>query len=548
MPVDYLNALNTRGSGLNLSELSVNLARAEINPRQQIYETRITQTETTISALGQLRSSAQDLSDALALAGQTQVRTASSSDAAISVSVTDSNLLDVQDRSISVVQMAQSQVLEFKGFASADAEISAGSLQIDFGIWNGEDPDVFSQNPDRPSTTVTVSAGATLDDLAAQLSTIDGVTAQVVDVGDGTFSLGVSSAMGIGEALRFTATEDPSPSATATSLTTLDNSATNATVQVQASQSAMLQVDGIAVFRSSNTITDVIDGVTLNLNGTTLFPATVSVADDADGTFAVFEALVEQLNSTMGFLDTATGRASETSAAGDLAGDPVAQALERELSSLVSRTYEGFGGSLVSMALVGLTTARDGSLTLDREQFDRAFAADPLAVSGLLRDRLSTSTGEVSGTLYSLDATAGSYAFTQSGTTLQINGLSLSGTVQDDGRISYAITEGQLAGATLVLEASDTGGTLDFGRSFVSTLESRLDDVLSSVGSINRREDALRDAITDDRASIAELEVRLTTIEARYTARFTAMEQIVTELNSTGEYLKNLVDAWNADR
>lgn len=548
MPVDYLNALNTRGSGLNLSELSVNLARAEINPRQQIYETRITQTETTISALGQLRSSAQDLSDALALAGQTQVRTASSSDAAISVSVTDSNLLDVQDRSISVVQMAQSQVLEFKGFASADAEISAGSLQIDFGIWNGEDPDVFSQNPDRPSTTVTVSAGATLDDLAAQLSTIDGVTAQVVDVGDGTFSLGVSSAMGIGEALRFTATEDPSPSATATSLTTLDNSATNATVQVQASQSAMLQVDGIAVFRSSNTITDVIDGVTLNLNGTTLFPATVSVADDADGTFAVFEALVEQLNSTMGFLDTATGRASETSAAGDLAGDPVAQALERELSSLVSRTYEGFGGSLVSMALVGLTTARDGSLTLDREQFDRAFAADPLAVSGLLRDRLSTSTGEVSGTLYSLDATAGSYAFTQSGTTLQINGLSLSGTVQDDGRISYAITEGQLAGATLVLEASDTGGTLDFGRSFVSTLESRLDDVLSSVGSINRREDALRDAITDDRASIAELEVRLTTIEARYTARFTAMEQIVTELNSTGEYLQNLVDAWNADR
>ena len=46
---------------------------------------------------------------------------------------------------------------------------------------------------------------------------------------------------------------------------------------------------------------------------------------------------------------------------------------------------------------------------------------------------------------------------------------------------------------------------------------------------------------------LEELDEKYDMLYDRYLSRFTAMEQVVAQLNSTGDYLTNLVDAWNSD-
>ncbi|MEC8628608.1 MAG: flagellar filament capping protein FliD [Pseudomonadota bacterium] len=551
MNTDILSSLNSSGSGLNISQVAGELAEAETAPRRNIIEDRIDDAETSISALGLVRAEIEALDQSLALASTARSTAVFSSNASVTATLNDVTAAELTDTQIEVVALALPQVLEFSGFAGPDAALDAGTITIETGVWFGEEiPQSFAQNPDNAPVTIEIAEGTTLQDLADQLSAVTGVTARVLDVGDGTVSLGVSSEFGVGNALRLTATPAGTPTGTGIDIAGFDTTTTNADKQVQAASDAMVLLNGIAVFRDSNSFDDVIDGVTLRLNEVSTNPATVSVTADGESAFVVLDALINQLNTTTSFVRDVTRRAYGGEAAGNLAGDPVADALGRRLNSLINGGLEGFGDAPVYLSDLGVQTLRDGSLSLNRTLFDEAFAANPALFDAIVTDRLRADSPDitVSGTITG-GAPAGSYDFVRDPDTgyATLNGTEVIATPLDDGTIRYRAYSGDLAGVSITVPADTTAATITYGKSLTETMRDELDAILADNGMIGRRERALGDTITEDQASINDLNLQAIELEERYIRRFAEMERIITEMNSTGQYLTNLVNAWNAD-
>ena len=543
MSSEILSRLNTNGSGLNLAELANSLVDAETLPKISAAQSTREEAELAISAYGTLRSSYQSLDSTLGSLAGAEVLQATSTSSNVGLTVTDRTTLAEGTTTIEVSQIAQRQVLEFTGFSSADDTIGTGSLTIDIGVWFGDTD--FAANPDFASETINIGDGATLSELAEALTSLDGVTARVLDRGDGTFTLGVVSELGAGQAIRLTATETTTPG-----LAAFDNTATNTTVQVQAAQDAMVTVDGITVFRSSNSIDDIVPGATLTLTGPTETAATVSVARDMELAYAVLQDFVGSLNTTIQSLKDITNAGLEGDDRGALAGDRTAVRLMTDLMNTISAPLSGHGDRNLYLADLGVATERDGKLSMNRIVFERAFNNDPAAFDAMFQNSFGSTTEgvEVSGTV-GRSAQSGSYSFLVNNDTgiATLNGQPLLTSPTLDGRMQYVSLSGSLSGMVITAPADVTSAQVSFGRSLVSKLQDLMTETLQSAGTFDARENNFRDIITEQDDAIKELNARVEVLEDRYIKRFAAMERAISELNSTGAYLTNLIESWNSD-
>jgi len=547
MNVDILSSLNTNGSGLNLRQLTSSLVAAEIEPLKARQTSRSETAQLSISALGQVRSQFGALNSAVATLRENPVLGARSGNAGVGVTITDPSKITNSTTSIEVGQLATRQVLEFGGYTSADALVGAGSLQIEVGVWfedvNG-DP-AFALNPDSTVNTLNIPEGVTLSMLAETLDALPGMAARVLDKGDGTFSLGIVSEPGAGSALRFTVAE------TVAGLAAFDTNTTNATRQIQAAQDAVLLVDGITVSRPTNVIDDLIPGATLDITAPAGTATTVSFTRDIETARLNMQALVEQVNITRKLLTDLSARGAGDTTAGALAGDRLIEKLKADLTNLLAAPISGFGGSAKRLSDFGVATNRDGSLRLDGNRFEKAFAADPAAFDMVFADRLSASAAgvEVTGTL-GASARGGSLAFVRNPTTGEatLNGESMLGLTLPDGRRQFLLFGGDYAGMTVTVPADLEATEVRYGKSFLTSLETMLDAALTrGANSLTEREDQLTSRVTEATDEITALDARATLLERRYLQRFTAMETAIAGLKSTGNYLTNLVAQWNKD-
>ena len=547
MNVDILSSLNTNGSGLNLRELTTSLVAAEIEPLKARQTSRAETAQLSISALGQVRSQFGALNSAVATLRENPLLGANSGNAGVGVTITDPSKVTNSTTSIEVGQLATRQVLEFGGYASADALVGAGSLQIEVGVWfedvNG-DP-AFALNPASTVNTLNIPEGVTLSMLAETLDALPGMAARVLDKGDGTFSLGIVSEPGAGSALRFTVAE------TVAGLAAFDTTTTNETRQIQAAQDAVLFVDGITVSRPTNVIDDLIPGATLDITAPAGTATTVSFTRDIETARLNMQALVEQVNITRKLLTDLSARGAGETTAGALAGDRLIEKLKSDLTSLLAAPISGFGGSAKRLSDFGVATNRDGSLRLDGLRFEKAFEADPSAFDMVFADRLSASAAnvDVSGTL-GVAARGGNLAFVRNSTTGEatLNGDTMLGLSQPDGRTQYLLFSGDYAGMTITVPDDLETTEVRYGKSFLTSLETMLDAALTrGANSLAEREDQLTGRVTEATDEITALDARATLLEKRYLLRFTAMETAIAGLKSTGNYLTNLVAQWNKD-
>ena len=227
-----------------------------------------------------------------------------------------------------------------------------------------------------------------------------GVTAAVVNSGTGATPF----------SLAFTAnkTGEDSRISIATPLT--DLSLTERQGIGGASLNASLKVDGVTYERQSNAgITDVLQGVTLNLKGTgsTSFQITSdtsSIADSVKGLVKSFQDAIQEVK-------TQTAYDGQTSTFGPLARSSALQSLSGELSQLLG-TKVNTGGAVTSLFDLGLQFNRDGSLTLNEDTLTKALADHPddiktlfagktgvIGLGTLLTDRLSNLTQPAAGAI-----------------------------------------------------------------------------------------------------------------------------------------------------
>ncbi|SYZ78249.1 flagellar filament capping protein FliD [Trichococcus shcherbakoviae] len=151
----------------------------------------------------------------------------------------------------------------------------------------------------------------------------------------------------------------------------------------------------ITLERNSNTITDAIEGMTLDLKATTGgSPVSVSVADDTDNTLKVVKDFIEQYNSTVSFITeklSVGNPSSETNVAGALSGDSTLLRLQSSLRQMLTGGVEiqkldpadpnetqkyDFIGSL------GISVDRYGKASIDETKLKEVITKEPDQVAG----------------------------------------------------------------------------------------------------------------------------------------------------------------------
>ncbi len=411
MTVDYLSALNQGGSGLNVTQIVDSLVQAEQVPQENQIQSKIDSRNTAISAIGEIKSALSKLSTSLTtLTGNTSLKVNSTS-SAISATISDPSTAVAINSTISISSLAKGQTLAFEDYALNTSLVGAGSLLLERGDWSSGS---FVASSIVSSRSLTVTATDTLESLKDKINALNyGVSASVLGAGDGTYTLVLKSQDGKENALRVTATESPSGSG----LSNIDNTSTNSSKQKLAGTDASFNVDGISLTRSSNNITDLFTGYSVNLlasttvNGTDT-PANLTGSVDTNTAITNLQSFVSAVNDARTLLNEKTFRGSASEDAGELSDDPVIKNIQKQLSSLTSTQLTGFGVDGVYLSNLGVRTERDGLLSLNTTILENELKNNPTSLDAIFNSMYSSTSSllTVSGGT-SLPPAAGSYSF-----------------------------------------------------------------------------------------------------------------------------------------
>lgn len=362
------------GSNLDVSSIVSQLMALESRPLTTLAK-REAQYQAQLSAYGSLKgalSSFQTAVQALATPAKFTANKASVADSTV-LSAGASSSAAAGSYSIAVTALAQAQKLKSSAFSATSDTIGSGKITIDFGTYSG---DTFTLNPDKAAKEITIDPGQ--NSLAGIRDAINaanvGVSAGIVNDGTG-FRLVVSSAdSGAANALRITVDDDDGTDTDASGLSQLvfdgRTSGVKNLTQTVAAQNAALTIDGIAISKASNTITDAIEGVTLNLlkeNSST----TLTVARDSSGVQSAVASFVKAYNDAAKALKDLSAYNASTKQGAILQGDSAVRSMQSQLRGLLNSALSHAGGGLTTLSDIGVSFQKDGTLVLDSSKLQK---------------------------------------------------------------------------------------------------------------------------------------------------------------------------------
>ncbi|RTL57758.1 MAG: hypothetical protein EKK46_02155 [Rhodocyclaceae bacterium] len=239
-------------------------------------------------------------------------------------------------------------------------------------------------------------------------------------------------------------------------------SATNRMTESVAPQDAKLLIDGVTVTKSSNVITDAIQGMTLNLTAEGTSATTVAVTSDSSALSSAMDSLVKNYNSLASQFKTLMSYDATTGATGALQGEGTVRSIQQQISSMLQTVSKGLGVS--SLSQLGVSFQRDGTL---------AFNSD---------------------------------------------------------KLQTALTDPTKNLKTFFIGTDGNSG-------FASRLDDALNSILGAGGMLSARTDGLNEQLTNYAKQKADLETRMTAIEARYRKQYSDLDTLIASMNSTSTYL-----------
>lgn len=236
-------------------------------------------------------------------------------------------------------------------YDSADSEVTASDDTLSFTI-NGE------------TTDITVTAGTTLEELAAAINS-SGAEVNAGLLFDGSkYRLQVSGS-GTGAENAVTFSEGSMA---------LDFASNEASAAADAS----FTLDGFSMTSSSNLVASALPGVSLELLDASEAGETVSlkIAPDTDAVKNKLKEFVSAYNSVMSIVNAQVG---EGKGSNTLNGDSTVRTIEQQLSSLLSSPMSGLTdseGNGLALASIGFKTNTDGTISLDDDDLTEALTSD----------------------------------------------------------------------------------------------------------------------------------------------------------------------------
>jgi flagellar hook-associated protein 2 len=360
------------GSGLDVTSIISQLSALEKQPLKSL-QTKATNLQTQLSTVGTIQSQVATLASAANKLGSVlswKGTTATSSNTA-AVAATAGTGAAAATYSIEVSKLAKAQSLALPtttgsaALPTATEQLGYGSLSIQVGS--------------NAAVNITIGDGeGTLAQIASKINAVSGlgVTASVIADGSGKVNLMLRATnTGSDGAFTVTATEGTGGTVSVPSnLSRLSYTTGNfAMSQNQAAQNAEATVNGVPVSSSKNTLTNVIDGLSLTLSQVTTSAVDVTVAKDTAAMTTNIQDFITAYNALNQTLSEATAYDQATKTAGPLQGDSVATGLQRALRTLMSST-SSTGSTYTRLADVGITAQLGGSLQLDTTKLNTAFS------------------------------------------------------------------------------------------------------------------------------------------------------------------------------
>jgi flagellar hook-associated protein 2 len=368
------------GSGVDMAALANNLAVAQFANRNDRPTVRSDKLTTQISTASNIKSMMLSLSTSLGTLVRSGdlARNPSVANGAVASGTLTGTTTPKGSYSLEVTQLAGGQQLASRAYAASTSTVGAGTLTLRFGTVSGAS---FAPDTAHAPVNVTIAAGATLADVAKAINaTNSGVSAYVAQTVDGAQLVLKGQE---GAANGFVLEAAPNPANPGLS----DLAWTPASTEGQllaGARDAAFKIDGLSMTAKSNTVSDAIPGVKLQLKTVNPgAPTTVTFADPASSISGAMQDLTDALNEVISALNTSTA------IGGELAADSGARALKRALSGLAGSTVmPNATGMAKTLADLGLKTQRDGTFALDTDRLTKTMAADPEGVAAMFTNGL----------------------------------------------------------------------------------------------------------------------------------------------------------------
>lgn len=457
------SSLASLSSNFDVNTLVSQLMSAEQKPLSLLSQKR-SAANAEISAWGKLKSALGALQTGMrAVNGLEDFNpvTASVADATVGTA-TATSAATAGSYALEVSALAQRHTLATAALPSSSSPLGTGTLTIQFGTYSSGS-NTFATNAAR--STLTVAIGAGQDTLAGVRDAINAaggdVSASIVTDANGARLVLASDNAGAADSMRITVADDDGTAADASGLSRLAYDPTAAVgagrnlTQAAAAQDASFKLNGLSLTSASNTVTGALEGVSLTLSRTNAgAPTTVNVVRDATAATASVQKFVTAWNDATNTLRNLTAYDPSGRSTGQLQGDNAATGVLAQLRAVLGKSLTALTGSTTTLAQVGVSFQRDGTLALDQAKLRAAVNAAGGDIGALFAPSGKGSASTLSYVGKTTATTPGTYA-------VSVSQVATRGTLDGSDPAGLVIDAG--VNDTLTIDVDGTSATVTLG-------------------------------------------------------------------------------------
>ena len=547
------NYLTGTASGLNTQAL-INAAMQTYLQPATTLQTQVTANQTKIAAYQQLQSLISGLTSSMSkLQSQTfsVLNTAASDFQNMSAAVTASDGSTASNYvSITASQsaVASSYTLQVNQLAEAEKVASSSMSQTTALGYAGS---FTLSDASGTAQTINVTSGMKLTDIAAAINNVSaasGVSAAIIKDSSGQFKL-VLSANDTNEAITTSAV---SGTDVMNAMGFTDSTGAFSHV-IQAAQPSIVTVEGQQVTSDSDTITDAVSGLTIQLNNTTPSGTTlnVKVASDPTAVQTDLSNFITAYNSLRSFVNTnqQVNADGSVSSSAPLFADSLLTGASQMLNSLISSPGAG-GGSIRSLGDIGITLDGNNNLQIsDQTKLTNALQKNLSQVQALFQTTYSPSD---SGLKLLQNSTSTGFNFTLN-VTANANGTLSGASVNGDSSL-FTVSGNVISGkagtpyAGLSFAYHTTAASTDIQVAIQPGLANQITGFASlyadtSTGLIQGTINQLSDQDTTWNTKIAQIQLQAQDYQTQLINKYALMEQQVQAQQLVQEQIKAIMQS-----
>jgi len=548
---DYLSLVNQGGSGFNVSELVTAIVASEIEPKRAMQTTKQEKTENAISGIGFLNSQvALTQKNFDTIAEDSFFNISSTNTSGVEIRAADESKLVPGNRTIENVTLAKKMVFELGGFANLTDTFTA-SLTVDFGSWTESGGTYSFTDADATSSSSLSFTNKTVGEVVGLINDMADLEAQIVDItGEGTSYSVIISGDDTGFDNGFRVLSDGTGNAAndarwETPAIPADHATSNSFSQL--SSNASFELDGVAVTRKKNSITDLIEGASIELKSDFTAAATVGITRSEASVRQTVEDVIFSLNEFKTEIDRLTYIDIEGDENGPLAMDPSTTTIKSNFKRLAVQPLQGYGADLIYFSQLGIKTDSNGEYYLDEVTFGKTLSNNPEYFTALKDDNLSTNSESVTATKSQFTRIdEGTYTVTKVGDDWKFGNVDLMRVDYNGGSRFTSLSHPGLVIVSAAAEPADFD--VYVGKSFANKIDEMMTSILDLESSLSSANESYKNMSSDIEERLASLEQREELITSRYTAQFGDMEKSMTQFNSTKSLLENFIEAWKKQK